>query len=145
MEAIKPLSAIFYVLDLFPGTALYDDYRQRFKVSDDIWLHRIEDLMYFETDPALSPELILAFGKRLRSHFCEKLPEFVEALKLIDQMDLYAQHADFFSRLAMTFEKGDYAAVDAIPHKYRLAEKLYQRSLTYAPHARAYLGLGMLY
>ncbi len=145
MEVIKPLSAIFYILDVYPGTALYDDYKKREKVSDDIWLKRIEDIMYFETDPALSRDLILAFGKHLRSRFYEKLPEFVEALDLIDQKDLYPQHSDFFSRLALTFEKGDYAGIDAIAQKDRIAEKLYRRSLAYGPNARAYLGLGMLY
>lgn len=145
MHAIKPLSAIFYILDLFPGTALYDDYKRRDNVSDDIWLNRIEDIMYFETDPSLSKDLILAFGKKLRSAFYEKLPEYVEALDLIDQNDLYPQHADFFSRLALTFQKGDYAGIDAIAHKDRIAEKLYQRSLEYGANARAYWGLGMLY
>ena len=145
MDAIKPLSAIFYILDLFPGTALYDDYTQRNNLNDDIWLKRIEDIMYFETDPSLSRDLILAFGQKLRSHFYEKLPEFVEALDLIDEKKLYPQHSDFFSRLALTFEKGDYAGIDAIARKDEIAEKLYRRSLAYGHNARAYLGLGMLY
>jgi tetratricopeptide (TPR) repeat protein len=104
-----------------------------------------EDILYFETDPTLSKDLILAFGQKLRSTFYEKLPEYVEALDLIDQNDLYSQHADFYSRLALTFQKGDYADIDAIAHKDRLAEKLYQRSLEYGTSARAYWGLGMLY
>jgi radical SAM superfamily enzyme YgiQ (UPF0313 family) len=144
INAIKPLSAIFYILDVFPGTALYQDYKKKFKVSDDIWLNRIEDIMYFETDPVLSRDLILAFGQKLRTSFYEKLPEFVEALRLIDREDLYPQHSDFFSRLAMTFEKGDYAGIDAIPNKEQIAETLYRRSLEYGPNARAYLGLGMI-
>jgi len=145
IDTIKPLSAIFYILDVFPGTALYQDYKKKFKVSDDIWLNRIEDIMYFETDPALTPDLILEFGQKLRTSFYEKLPEFVEALRLIDREDLYLQHSDFFSRLAMTFEKGDYAGIDVIPHKQQIAEKLYRRSLEYGPNARAHLGLGMIY
>ncbi|MDH3828694.1 MAG: B12-binding domain-containing radical SAM protein, partial [Desulfobacterales bacterium] len=145
IDTIKPLSAIFYILDVFPGTALYQDYQKKFKVSDDIWLNRIEDIMYFETDPALSRDLILAFGQKLRASFYEKLPGFVEALRLIDRKELYPQHSDFFSRLAMTFEKGDYAGIDVIPHKKQIAEKLYRRSLEYGPKARAYLGLGMIY
>lgn len=145
IDTIKPLSAIFYILDVFPGTALYQDYKKKFKVSDDIWLNRIEDIMYFETDPALSRDLILAFGQKLRASFYEKLPEFIEALRLIDRKELYPQHSDFFSRLAMTFEKGDYAGIDVIPHKKQIAEKLYRRSLEYGPKARAYLGLGMIY
>nr|NIT51591.1 radical SAM protein [candidate division Zixibacteria bacterium] len=145
MNAIKPLSAIFYILDLFPGTALYDDYKKREKVSDDIWLNRIEDIMYFETDPSLTKDLILAFGQKLRGAFYQKLPEYVETLDLIDKKDLYPQHADFYSRLALTFQRGDYAGIDAIAHKDRIAEKLYQRSLEYGTNARAYWGLGMLY
>ena len=145
MEAIKPLSIIFYILDLFPGTALFDDYQNRNKLNDDIWLQRIEDIMYFETDPSLSKDLILEFGKKLRSRFYEKLPEFVEALDLVDDPELYPQHSDFFSRLALTFDKGDYSGIEAIAHKDQIAEKLYRRSLTYAPNARAFLGLGMLY
>ena len=144
IERIKPLSAIFYILDIFPGTALYQDYKNRFKVSDDIWLNRIEDIMYFETDPALSRDLILEFGRKLRAGFYERLPGFVDALDLIDREDLYPQHSDFFSRLAMTFETGDYAGIDAIPNKTRIAETLYRRSLEYGPDARAYLGLGMI-
>ena len=58
---------------------------------------------YFETDPALSRDLILAFGQKLRASFYEKLPGFFEALRLIDRKELYPQHSDFFSRLAMTF------------------------------------------
>ncbi|MGD9054525.1 MAG: cobalamin-dependent protein [Desulfobacterales bacterium] len=145
MNAIKPLSAIFYILDLFPGTALYDDYKKREKVSDDIWLNRIEDIMYFETDPSLTKDLILSFGQKLRGAFYQKLPEYVEALDLIDKKDLYPQHADFYSRLALTFQMGDYAGIDAIAHKDRIAEKLYQRSLEFGTNARAYWGLGMLY
>jgi radical SAM superfamily enzyme YgiQ (UPF0313 family) len=144
IERIKPLSAIFYILDIFPGTALYQDYKNRFKVSDDIWLNRIEDIMYFETDPALSRDLIVEFGRKLRAGFYERLPGFVDALDLIDREDLYPQHSDFFSRLAMTFETGDYAGIDAIPNKTRIAETLYRRSLEYGPDARAYLGLGMI-
>jgi radical SAM superfamily enzyme YgiQ (UPF0313 family) len=144
IDRIKPLSAIFYILDIFPGTALYREYKKNFKLSDDIWLNRIEDIMYFETDPVLSRELILAFGHKLRTFFYNKLPEFVEALDPVDRKDLYRQHADFFSRLALTFDKGDYASIDAIANKKKIAERLYRRSLEYGPHARAYLGLGII-
>ena len=144
IDRIKPLSAIFYILDIFPGTALYQDYKKRFELSDDIWLNRIEDIMYFETDQALSRDLILAFGHKLRTFFYNKLPEFVKALDPVDRKDLYPQHSDFFSRLALTFDKGDYAGIDAIANKKKIAERLYRRSLEYGPHARAYLGLGII-
>jgi radical SAM superfamily enzyme YgiQ (UPF0313 family) len=144
IEEIKPLSAIFYILDIFPGTRLYEDFKHRLGVTDDIWLNRAEDIMYFETDPNLTREMILDFGQKLRSAFYERLPGFTEALQLIDREDLYPLHSNFFSRLAMTFDHGDYSRIDAIKHKDDLAEKLYRRSLTYYPDARAYLGLGIL-
>ena len=144
INAIKPLSAIFYILDIFPGTALYEDFMRRLKATDDIWLNRIEDIMYFESDPELTKEMILAFGQQLRSSFYKKLPEFVESIRLVDNADLYPQHARFFSRLAMTFDYGDYAAIDKIKDKVLLVEKLYQQSLLYFPNAEAFLGLGIL-
>ena len=145
INAIKPLSAIFYILDIFPGTTLYEDFKQRLNASDDIWLNRIEDIMYFETDPDLTREMILGFGQKLRSSFFGNLPRFVEAIELIDNVELYQQHARFLSRLGMTFDHGDYAAIDAIPGKDRLVERLYQKALTYFPDAEAYLGLGIRY
>jgi len=63
MLDIKPLGAVFYILDLFPGTALYEDFKRRCNVTDDTWLERVEDIMYFETDPNLSMDLILEFGR----------------------------------------------------------------------------------
>ena len=44
----------------------------------------------------------------------------------------------------MTFDHGDYSRIDAIKYKKGIAEKLYRRSLTYFPDARAFLGLGIL-
>jgi tetratricopeptide (TPR) repeat protein len=145
MQAIRPLGAVFYILDLFPGTALYADMQRRMKVTDDIWLQRVEDIMYFETDPALSAEQVLEFGRMLREAFYAGLPGFVQALSPIDDPEFRPLHADFFSRLAMTFDQGDYARVAAIPDKPALAETLYRRALGYHPDARAYLGLGILY
>lgn len=144
INTIKPLSAMFYILDIFPGTVLYEDFKQRLNATDDIWLNRIEDIMYFETDPDLTRETILAFGQKLRSSFFENLPGFVAAIRLIDNEDLYPQHSRFFSRLAMTFDHGDYSAIDAIQPKDRLVEKLYRQSLNFYPNAEAYLGLAIL-
>jgi radical SAM superfamily enzyme YgiQ (UPF0313 family) len=144
IDKIKPLSTIFYILDIFPGTGLYEDFKHRLRVTDDIWLSRIEDIMYFETDPKLNRELILAFGQKLRSSFYENLPGYVEDLQLIDKEELYPLHSNFFSRLAMTFTHGDYSRVEAIKHKDTIAEKLYRQSLVYYPNAEAYLGLGIL-
>jgi len=144
IHQIKPLSTIFYILDLFPGTALYEDFLRRKKLNDDVWLKRIEDIMHFESDPRLSKDIILAFGEKLRSDYYLHLPEFADSLQLVDREDLYKSHADFLSRLAMTFSHGDYAAIEAIPVKEEVAQRLYVRSLSYYPNQRAYLGLGIL-
>lgn len=144
IHAIKPLGVIFYILDIFPGTALYADFVKRSGVTDDIWLNRVEDIMYFETDPHLDQELILAFGSKLRTEFYSSLPSFVDAIDLVDGEGFSGLHADFLSRLGMTFSHGDYAAVDAIPNKDETAARLYERSLRYAPNDRAYLGLGII-
>lgn len=144
IEKIKPLGAIFYILDIFPGTALYEDFQKRTKLGDDIWAEKIEDIMYFETDRRLSRDMILDFGRRLRSAFYTNLPDFADSIELADRKDLYDFHADFLSRLAMTFSHGDYAMIEAIPEKEEVAGRLYDRALSYAPNLRAYLGLGSL-
>jgi tetratricopeptide (TPR) repeat protein len=145
IKQIKPLSAIFYILDIFPGTALYADFKKRTNVTDDIWLDRLEDIMYFQTDPDLTSEEILSFGEKLRSCFYENLPDFVEEIRLIQDASFKELHADFLSRTAMTFSHGDYAAIDAVKNKDAVAERLYLKSLDYFKNHRAYLGLAMTY
>ena len=144
IHEIKPLSIIFYILDIFPGTALYADFLKNSGLTDDVWLKQIEDIMYFETDPDLSQESVLAFGKRLRSEFHKALPGFVDSIDLSDECEFDKMHADFLSRLGMTFSHGDYARVDEISDKQKIAGKLYERSLNYCPSHRAYLGLGII-
>ena len=141
---IKPLGAIFYILDIFPGTILYDMFLKQSGQTDDIWLQKIEDILYFETDPLLTKEMIFAFGRELRSTFYEALPGFAETIELTDGKAFRKSNADFLSRLAMTFSHGDYSKIDAIPRKDETAVRLYKRSIEYAPNDRAYLGLGML-
>lgn len=143
IREIKPLSTIFYILDIFPGTTLYEEYKINFNVTDDIWLKRVEDIMYFETDPKLSEKSILEFGNKLRATYYEMLPEFVDSISLIDKKELYPMHSDFLSRLAMTFDHGDYAGNASIKGKDKIAEKLYKMSLDHYPDPRAYLGLGI--
>ncbi len=144
IKRIKPLVIHFFVLSLFPGTTLYTEYKKRFNVSDDIWLNRIEDIKYFETDPKLSREVIHSFGEKLRTKYYELLPEIVDGIELIDKKEFYPMHADFCSRLGMTFDHGDYAGNEAIKGKEKIAEKLYIKALKYFPDPRAYLGLGIL-
>jgi len=141
---IKPLSTIFYILDIFPGTALYSDYLQKIGATDDLWLKQIEDILYFETDPDLKQEQILAFGQRLRSEFHQSLSAFVDAIELMDKEDLFVSNADFLSRLGMTFSHGDYAMIQEIKEKDRIAERLFKKALEYHPDHRAYLGLGLI-
>lgn len=144
MREIKPLSAVFYILDLFPGTALYEDYARRTGITDDVWLNRIEDILYFETDPGLSQEMIFEFGKTLRETFYGSLPGFVEAVRLVDDEALRPFNADFYSRLGMTFDRGEYANNENIPHGEETARFCYHKALAYHPDPRAYLGLGLI-
>jgi tetratricopeptide (TPR) repeat protein len=80
----------------------------------------------------------------LRTRYYELIPEIVDAIEIVDNKEFYPLHADFCSRLGMTFDHGDYANNDAILGKERIAEKLYLKALTYHPHPSAYLGLGIL-
>jgi len=144
IQEIKPLSVIFYILDIFPGTALYSDFVRQTGATEDIWLRQTEDILYFETDPDLTRDQILAFGRRLRGDFYSRLPSFVDGIDLIDKDGFSERHADFLSRLGMTFSHGDYAQIEAIPDREGTAAKLYQQSLAYSPNARAYLGLGII-
>ena len=144
IHEIKPLSVVFYILDIFPGTALYEDFKKRTNVTDDVWLEKVEDIMYFESDARLSEEMVLSFGNKLRSDYYRHLPEFADAIELIDREDLYEHHAGFLSRLAMTFSHGEYASNDAIPEREEVAERLYRRALQYYPDETAFLGLGII-
>jgi anaerobic magnesium-protoporphyrin IX monomethyl ester cyclase len=144
INEIKPLVIIFHVLVLFPGTALYSEFKRQHNMSDDIWLNRIEDIMYFQTDTRLSREKIEKYKEMLHNGFFSRLPSFIEEIDLIDDPEFYPMHADFYSRLAMTFASGDYAKVEALGDRNAIAKKLYRKSLEYAPVPRAYLGIGML-
>jgi len=99
--------------------------------------------MYFETDAKLGEKMILDFGNKLRTAYYKMLPGFVDAISLIDQKELYPMHSDFLSRLAMTFDHGDYAGIESIKGKQKIADKLYNMALDYHPGPRAYLGLGI--
>jgi len=144
MKKIRPLSSVFYILDLFPGTELYEKFKAKFNISDDIWLKPIEDIMYFETDPNLTQEDVLKFGKMLRMAFYKNLPNFIRKIELMDKKELYPFHADFLSRLALTFTHGEYASIAEIPEKDKLAQELFKKALDYYPVERAFLGLAIL-
>ncbi|MGQ9812253.1 MAG: tetratricopeptide repeat protein, partial [Dissulfurimicrobium sp.] len=57
---------------------------------------------------------------------------------------LYPLHADFLSRLAMTFSHGDYARIAEVKEKERTAESLFERALGYYPDQRVFLGLAII-
>jgi radical SAM superfamily enzyme YgiQ (UPF0313 family) len=144
IKEIRPFVCVFYILEIYPGTVLYSELQRRRHVTDDVWLEKIEGICYFETDPHLSKERVLAFGKRLRTDFFSSLSQFVHSLALIDEEEFYDMHADFCSRLGMTFSHGDYAQNELVVGREAAAETLFRKALTYAPDHRAYLGLGVI-
>jgi len=145
IRTIKPLSIITYILDIFPGTRIYQELLEQGCITEDIWQKRIEDLLYFEIDDRMDPQSILTYGNALRHAFYQNLPLFVEDIDLIKDPGFNRLHADFYSRLGITFSHGDYSKIDAIPGKKSISEALFQKSLACYPDHRSYLGLGMLY
>ena len=145
IREIRPLSIIFYILALFPGTTLYTEFKKKFGISDDIWLNRMEDIMYFETDRNLTEDMVLNFGKRLREAFYEALPGFVESIRLVDDSEFDRLNSDFYSRLGMTFSHGDYSGIAAIKNRDEIAGRLFARAIHCHPDHRAYLGKGIIH
>ncbi|MCK4390578.1 MAG: radical SAM protein [Desulfobacterales bacterium] len=144
INQIKPLICVLYILEIYPGTRLYSDLQKKFSVTDEIWLKRIEGICYFETDPNMSQESVFAFGKRLRTELYKNIHHFVESVNLVDKEEFHEMHSDFLSRLGLTFSHGDYSNIDAIKDKNKIAEELFNKSLSYYPNYRAYLGLGII-
>ncbi len=142
---IRPLSAIFYLLVLFPGTELYQDLLASGRLSDRVWQQKIEDLPWFEIDPDLDFERVKGFGDNLRQGFYSNLTEFAETIELVDEKELYPFHADFLSRLAMTFSHGEYAQNPLVRNPEKTARTLFQRALEFHPDHRGFLGLAMLF
>jgi radical SAM superfamily enzyme YgiQ (UPF0313 family) len=145
IDRIKPLSAIFYILDIFPGTSLYAAYKQSTGATDDIWLERKEDILYFETDAELDAEAVTGFGRRLREGYHQRLMAYATTIELKDQPDLVPEQADFLSRLGLTFSHGDYSQLEGQPAPIQVAETLFQRALEMHPDHRAFWGLTLVY
>ncbi len=145
MLELKPFSVIFYILVLFPGTDLYRELEEKGLVSDDIWQKKMEDIPWFQLDPDLDFETVKGYGQKLRQNFYGSLHRFADQIQLEDNRELYECHADFLSRLAMTFSHGEYARNPAVIDSDGVAKNLYRRSLAYHPDPRAYLGLAMLF
>ena len=144
IKEIRPFICIAYILEIYPGTRLYLDFQKRTKTTDDIWLKRIEGICYFETDPSMTQERVMAFGEKIRHAVYENIPLFIDSLHLIDDREFFTMHGEFCSRLAMTLSHGDYRKIAAISNKKKAAERLFKKALAYAPDHRAYLGLGLL-
>ena len=142
---LHPLGAVFYMLLIFPGTRLYDQEKKNGWITDAVWHKKIEDLPWFEVDDRLDFMQVKQFGDALRLAFYDNLPQFAATVPLVDDPDLYPCHADFLSRLGMTFSHGDYADDARIKDTDAAARGLFQRALTYHPDLRAFLGLGMLF
>ena len=141
---LQPLGAVFYMLALFPGTGLYDRAVKKGWVREDIWHDKMEDLPWFTVDDTLNFPQVKAFGDALRQAFYTHLSDFATTVALVDDPSLYRFHADFLSRLAMTFSHGGYAGDDRVQDSDGTARKLFEKALTYHPDFRAFLGLGML-
>jgi radical SAM superfamily enzyme YgiQ (UPF0313 family) len=142
---LQPLGAVFYMMVTFPGTRLYEQAKKTGRVTDEIWHRKIEDLPWFEVDGHLDFDQVQQFGNALRKAFYDHLPQFAANVKLSDDPSLNLFHADFLSRLGMTFSHGDYSTDDRITNPDGTAQALFERALACHPDIRAFLGLGMLF
>jgi radical SAM superfamily enzyme YgiQ (UPF0313 family) len=141
---IRPLIVHFFILSIFPGTKLYEMYKEKTGATDYVWNAPVEDIKYFEMDDTLDLATVEGYGTRLRETYYSWLPEFVDAIELVDDPEFAPLHADFLARLGMTFAHGDYASNLHVLDSPDIAEKLFRRALAYHPDATAALGLGMM-
>lgn len=144
IDRIRPLVAHFFILSIFPGTALYERYKEMSGATDAMWLERIEDIKHFEIDESLDLATVEGFGRRLRETYHARLPEYAAGVELVGDPERAVDHADFLARLGMTFHDGDYAANPLVAEPQGTAEALYRRALEYHPDATAALGLGLI-
>ncbi|MCP4718642.1 MAG: radical SAM protein, partial [Desulfobacteraceae bacterium] len=144
MMQLKPLGTVFYLLVIFPGTHLYRQALQKGLVTDEIWHREIEDLPWFELDDTQNFPRVKTFGDKLRHLFFKNLPQFANDIDLVEEKSLYPFHADFLSRLAMTFSHGEYSKDPRIKDPDKIAEHLFEKALSYSPQPRAYMGIAML-
>ncbi len=141
---LRPLITLFHVLSVFPGTSLWDECKKRFGLTEEIWLERNEDLLYFECDPDMAPEQVTAWGARLKDTFYSALPSTVRQLETLTTGQPSELFSDFCTRLAMTFDCGEYASDDRVTDAPALAEHLFRKALKHADPPQAINGLGRL-
>ncbi len=144
MIRLSPLSTVFYMLVTFPGTALYNRAVQKGWTHDGIWQKAIEDLPWWELDPDMDFARVKRWGDRLRQAFFDHLEDFVNRITLHPDKEFAPLHADFLSRLAMTFSHGEYARDARVKNSEQTAVKLFEKALQFYPCTRAFQGLAMI-
>ena len=144
MLQLGPLSTVFYMLTTFPGTGLYTRALNRGWTDDTVWHREIEDLPWCTLDPQLNFARVKKWGDRLRQAFFTNIDTFVDKIDLHPDKNLAPFHADFLSRLAMTFSHGEYARDNRVKNALDVAIKLYKQALGFSPCARAFQGLAMI-
>lgn len=143
LRRIKPCISLFHVMSVFPGTELYKRCLQEERITEEYWLERNEDLLWFECDPDMSGEQVLGWGKRLKYDYFQQLPRNMAELSLGTKPELRAEQADFLSRLGFTFDYGDYAELLPPNERSDLATSLYRKALELHTDPRAAAGLGV--
>ncbi|NDY73008.1 B12-binding domain-containing radical SAM protein [Desulfobacter hydrogenophilus] len=144
MIRLGPLSTVFYMLVTFPGTALYNRAVQKGWTHDGVWQKNIEDLPWWEIDPNMDFSRVKGWGDRLRQAFFDHLEDFVNRIALHPDKAVASLHADFLSRLAMTFSHGEYARDSRVTNAEQIAMNLFEKALQFYPCPRAFQGLAMI-
>lgn len=145
MIRLGPLSTVFYMLVTFPGTALYNRAVQKGWTHDGIWQKNIEDLPWWELDPHMDFGRVKKWGDRLRKTFFDHIEDFINRITFDPDKISAPLHADFLSRLAMTFSHGEYARDKRIKNSEQMAINLFEKALRINPCPRAFQGLAMIY
>ena len=110
-----------------------------------IWLERIEGILYHETDPRLSAEKILGFGRKLRTAFLENVHSYAADFQLIDREGPLSAACRFPLPPGSDLQSRGFRPKGTGSGKGKsTAESLFRKSLGLAPDHRAYLGLGVL-
>ena len=145
MIRLGPLSTVFYMLTTFPGTALYNRALQKGWTHDGVWQKNIEDLPWWEVDPNMNFSRVKGWGDRLRQAFFDNIENFINRITHHPDKASAPLHADFLSRLAMTFSHGEYARDNRVRNAEQMAINLFEKALLVYPCPRAFQGLAMIH